>query len=461
VATTEPFSVNPIVAKEISEHIHLSLNAIDAQLKEQLSLGTQWLNALLDAQINSKNIARLSQWFYWVDGLPNQCQQLTETLVPLLNTASTSPILLSHGEKGHISFTLNQHAVNDCPATAQTLTTAIDNTLSDQPFLLSARGVNSGLVSSHWLTIAEAIEQLANLPLIVHSSLVEDTAETFSCKTTTTDWDDQTAVLMEKYSQEAINFLAQDQTLSRALEKNDFKEALILNKLSMLINTLGNTAQNNLSITPSTTLTGRLNELAQSSERFSRFLPYFLSTINYTEALGISDSMRELTICVDEHTRNQWLNIVNIAETNILLKRPNNHETDVGDIHPFSSEDELEQWWDEELQALEALFEYSAPYMSYLSNLKREDTNNRLSPALASWENAQKERRDYQDANDNNQVSQLYSLYKKALKLEKQECDNFLQENSRLFSEFGNDIFSQRRQTYAADIRTFCNGTSG
>ncbi|MGS2717603.1 hypothetical protein ACVBE9_05480 [Eionea flava] len=457
------FTISSTFANEAAEHIQLSLNAIDSQIQEQLSMGTLWIKELQDATIDSKNITRLAQWFYWVDGLPNQCQQLTETLTPLLNTASISPIILNNNSNGSVLFNIETHLINDCPSAAQRLTTEINNTLSNEPFLLAARGVRSGLVSPTWLTIAESIESLAQLPFMVHSVLAEKSDSIFMCKDTTTDWDDQTAILMEKYTQEAIDFLAQHsvqkQAVSNTVKNSNFEERLAIKKLTILMNTLGNTAQKNLSITPSTNLAGKMSELSQNSERFSRFLTPFLTAINNTKALAINSSLTDLSACTINHTRNRFFSLSNIINEHSLLTMPvtkidSTEEDNI--LRHFSNNEAFEQWWDKEQQTVASLIEYSEPYTVYLSTADQSrDTKN--TQQWLFWQNTVREYQYYQNANDNNQVSQLYGLYKKTISLEKSQCDQLLSKNGTLAIADNNNLYAQRLKEYANHLNDFCN----
>lgn len=458
VKEVNTFSINSIFANEAAEHIRLALTAIDSQIKEKLLVGPLWVTELQNATIDSKNIGRLAQWFYWVDGLPNQCQQLVEALTPLLKTASTSPIIIKNSSDGRIGFNIETHLISDCPRAAQTFTEGINNTLSDEPFLLTAQGVNTGLVSPTWLTIAESIESFVKLPFMAHSALAEKADSVFMCKSTTTDWDDQTAILMEKYTQEAIDFLTQHPSTKNTLSNNNVKEPLTIKKLTILIHALGNTAQKNLSITPSGALAVSLNELAQASERFSRFSPPFISAMKNSEALAINNSLDGLTRCVTDHARNRFLGIVDVIDKNALLVMPimdsdviNNQET----LSHFLDENTFEQWWDKQQQAITDLFNYSEPYITYLLDTNASGNTN-SARTLQLWRSTQQEAQNYQAANDNNQVSTLYSLYKKTIRVEKSQCNQILQEVSKVRPSPGADIYSQRQQEHIIRLRNFC-----
>jgi hypothetical protein len=450
----------------INEHIFSSINVINSQLKQQLLIGTEWISALQQSIISSTNINRLAQWIYWVDDLPARCESTVNRLQPLLRTASTSPILLAHNKSGNVTFSLNQRAINNCPTTAETIVNNIDEGLTSTPLLLEARGVSSGLVSSEWLTIASSLEKLAKQPFIVHSVLVEKSPKRFVCRPTTTDWDDQAAKLMEKYSQEAVRFLADDSQKIFIDDNQRIEKNLINSKLASLINSLGNTAQKNLSITSSVTVDGKINETAQTSNHFSQFSPPFTSAMKNAESLNVNSSLTELKRCVDSYAINQFSQLFSLIEEYQLFIPPridtsestsdnsvNNNDTK---FLAFTSLDSFENWWEDQHQRTSILIEQSRTYISFISSNNNDDKTSEIQKNLDEWKNTLQEIIDYQNSNDSNQASRLYSIYKKTALMTKRQCDNFLENNSASLNDFGNDIFSRSRREHILQINRFC-----
>jgi hypothetical protein len=451
--TPYPYKTGNAFSSSIEDSFKTLLNAIDTRLEQQLFSGNQWITEIQQGTIASADINRLHQWIYWLDNLPTQCDDMVASLTPLLKTVSTSPLLLANNASGRLSFSITQQAINDCPSLANKTLSTINTSWIDEPLFLEVRGVSSGLVSPGWLTIAASLEQLSSLPFMAHSVLIEKTPTDFTCRKTTTEWDDHTARLMVKYTREAIDFLEKNNNASIANE-------IVANKVAALVNALANTAQKNLSITPSTSIKVNLNNTAQISGSFSQFFPPFISTMENVKSLKINSSLTDLQNCVSDYATTQLSRLSSLKEESQLFSPPT---IDVSDSSPekngneflaFSSLENFENWWEAQQQRTSILLEQSTPYITFILNV----SNNRstVRNTLEEWINTQQEITDHQKTDADNQVSRLYSIYKKTALMTKLQCENFLEDNVESLNNFGNDIYSQSRREHIQRINRFC-----
>ncbi|EGG93172.1 hypothetical protein IMCC1989_1620 [gamma proteobacterium IMCC1989] len=460
------FATKNIFAEKISEHITLSLERIDSQLKQQLLTGVVWIDQLEKTTISSANINRLADWINWLDRLPHNCEDTENSLTPLLRTASTSPLLLSNNREsngqtntglGLDVFSTQQRAINDCPAIANSLVDSINQNLVDASIILDARGVSSGLVSREWLDLAKSLSILSTQPFMVHSALIEKSSTEFSCRKTTTEWDYQTAEVMDKYMRDAKNYLAKNDKSINIISD------VIINKVASLVNVLGNTAQKNLFITPSQSISARINESRQQSEKFDRFSPTFTSVLKQAKELNIDESLSQLKYCVVDYAKNQFTQLVELEQSENVLMLPSppslsTEESDSGVIFSFSNTNDFENWWEDQQQKMGELLAHNRSYSDFIQNMDTDTgtDNQQLRSIMEEWDNTQKELTDYQNAKDNNQVSQLYSLYKKTAMTSKEQCNDTKESILNNTVPLGNDLFSKNREKHIERLTTFC-----
>jgi hypothetical protein len=469
--TVDDFLIKQIFSDDINEHILSSLKVINLQLTQQLQIGTVWIDELENASISSTNINRLAQWIYWVDNLQTLCKSTTETLRPLLKSTSTSPILLANNNSGYVTFSLDQLAVNDCLATAATMIGHIDHHLTGIPLLLEARGVSLGLVSPEWLTIAGRLEKLAKQPFIIHSALAEKSPKEFACRPMTTDWDDQAAKLMDRYSKEAASFLADNTHKVFISSVQGVEKNFVVTKLVNLINILANAAQNNLYITPSESINGRISETVKTSSQFSLFLSPFTSAMANVKSLNVNPSLQDLQNCVGVFVTAKISQILQLQKESQLFSPPilntsNNAADGMDDDNTNTSDDkflaflhldEFEVWWEDHQQRTLLLLEQSRPYITFTEKFENHGVNSySVQETINRWKESEKEIKHYQNTNNDNQVSRLYSIHKKTALMTKQQCNVFLEDNSTSLSNFGNDIFSKARRKHIQRINRFC-----
>jgi hypothetical protein len=456
------FKTKETFARKISEHIKLSIELIDSQLKQQLLAGVAWLDQLQESTITSADINHLSSWVYWLDELPRSCKSAIASLTPLLKIASTSPLLLSSHRVPSASanaglgvdvFSTRQRAISDCPATVVNIVNNIDGELLKAPLLLTVRGVNSGLVSPEWLDLAESLRALSTQQFMVHSAIIEKSPAAFSCRKTTTEWDYQAAEVMNKYIQGAIGYLARKDQITKNILNNSVVKNIITDKITPLINALGNTAQQNLFITPSANLIGKMNEAAKKSTQFSRFSPLFTSALERAKAFNIYGELTELERCVTEYAKNQFAQLVKFESiANVLT--PILAVDDSNTAFSFSGLDKFEEWWESQQQQLTTILAYNRPYIEFIQN--SNVSNQPLQAAINKWNSSQEEITAYQNAEDENQVSQLYSLYKKTVMVNKAQCADIKENILSNTSSLGNDIFSQNRARHIQRLTNFC-----
>jgi hypothetical protein len=451
--TPSPYKADDAFITSIEGHLRTLLNAIDIQLEQQLFSGTLWVEKIQQGTVSSADIGRLSQWIYWLDNLPTQCDNMVASLTPLLKTVSTSPLLLANNSTGHLSFSITQQAINDCPSLAKKTLASTNTSWIDEPLLLDVRGVSFGLVSPGWLTIAASLEQLSSLPFMAHSVLIEKTPTDFTCRKTTTEWDDHTATLMAKYTREAIDFLEKN-------NNTNIDNKIVANKVAALVNALANTAQKNLSITPSTSIKVNFNNTAQISGSFTQFFPHFVTAMENVKSLKIDSSLIDLQNCVSDYATTQLSRLSSLKEESQLFTPPT---IDVSNSSPeknenkflaFSSQDDFEKWWEDQRQRTLILLEQSTPYITFILNA----SNNRSTArnTFEKWRNTQQEITDHQKTDGDNQVSRLYFIYKKTALMTRLQCDNFLEDNVESLNNFGNYFYYQSRREHIQRINRFC-----
>jgi hypothetical protein len=462
---TPLFAIKDIFSEKISEHIMLSLEEIDVQLKQQLLTGVAWIDQLEKGTISSANINRLADWINWLDKLPHHCEDTVNSLTPLLRTASTSPLLLSsnivsnrqtNSGLGLNVFSTQQRAINDCPVIANSIVGSINQNLVDTSIILDARGVSSGLVSREWLDLAKSLSILSTQAFMVHSALIEKSSTEFSCRKTTTEWDYQTAEVMDKYMRDAKNYLAKNDKSINIISD------VIINKVTPLVNVLGNTAQKNLFITPSQSISTIINESRQRSAKFARFSPTFTSVLKQAKELNI-DSLSQLKNCVVNYAKDQFTQLVELEQSENVLMLPSppslsTEENDSGVIFSFSNTNDFENWWEDQQQKMGELLAHNRSYINFIQNMDTDTgtDNQQLRSIMEEWDNTQKELTDYQNAKDNNQVSQLYFLYKKTAMTSKEQCNDTKENILNNTMPLGNDLFSKNREKHIERLTIFC-----
>lgn len=450
----QPVTIQKNTAKEIDQHIRTSLNMIDKQLNQQINIGIDWLVELQQATISSENITALADWINWLDSLPATCKKTAEELIPLLNQLYTSPLLRINYQTGTNLLSLNQQNISHCAEIAILALNNSQNSFSEEPLLSSVRGVSSGLVSPTWLKIALSLKTLNSQSFMIHSALTERNPEVFRCRPTTTDWDSQAATVMEKYIDEAIAYLTNKSKSIQSIGDN-IEQVIVSKKLAAVINTLGNTAQQNLFITPSQDISQQINDTLKKSEKFALFSPIFLSAMEKAKSIGINEQLSILQQCVTDFSLAQLINASALIQQRDLLSPLINKEN-TSSLLATDNVAVFENWWEKELETIRILIKISNPYITITSN-STVPNNDEKNNSLQQWKIVAEAMTAYQNAENNNPISQLYWLYKKLTVLNSDNCEEIISAIS-VDTPSSDSIFFVDYEKYRGLAYNFCQG---